>query len=173
MDIFGALQGVNAASQVISGYLAEDERQKEKERKEKVRKKIEEQINSGDYVVGFTSEGNIKLTEISPAERIKTQEAQLKLERWKRLAHKKQTVGLTEAEEFEFSGYKPPAPNQWSLFANQIPGLTPAPRSIIGQGTQLPTGLPNVNQYPEGSIVKDSTGKPVAKKVNGQWQPIR
>jgi len=55
------------------------------------------------------------------------------------------------------------------------PTPTPTPTPIptpTAQPTTLPTDLPDPTKYKEGAILK-ADGKPIAKKVNGIWQPIQ
>ena len=59
--------------------------------------------------------------------------------------------------------------------ARQMLEGRPEGRFTGGQVTTqpLPSDLPNPKGYAEGSIVKDERGQPVARRINGQWQPIQ
>ena len=65
---------LNSMTQFLSSFLEQEEANKEKKRKAQNVKKMEEQLNSGNFTIAFDSEGNIKLQQISPLEIMKTQQ---------------------------------------------------------------------------------------------------
>lgn len=142
MPINDVLNGINSASQVISGYLGEQEKQKEKQRVESTRKKMEQAMNSGDYRISMRDDGTIGLVALTPEDKIKAQKSQFELQELKRIIAKRDAgEPLTEAEEFMLTGYKKPAPNMWGVIGNNDmfnpPPQTPPPKPI-------PTGRVNV-----------------------------
>jgi hypothetical protein len=72
---------LQASTQILQGYLAAEEKKKEKEKLENTRKKMEEAMNSGDYSFGLDSNGVMTLKSRSPEEKLKNQ---IIAEAWKK-----------------------------------------------------------------------------------------
>lgn len=133
--------GINAATKFLSSYLAAEEKKKQQTQLENTRKKMEEAMNSGDYQIGINENGMISLKAFTPEDKIKAQKSQFELQELKRIIAKRDAgEPLTEAEEFQLTGYRKPAPNMWGAmgdmgFGQGQPQTTPTPTPQGGRVT--------------------------------------
>ena len=95
---------VNSSVQLLQGYLAGKEREKQQQKVESTRKKLEEAVNSGDYRMKVSGDGLIGFEPVSPQEKIKSQQ----LMQIRQKVDQGGLGSLAPAELYMLTGYRPP-----------------------------------------------------------------
>ena len=118
---------INAVSSFLGGYQKEQEKLKEGKRVESTRKKMEDALNSGDFLPSFSNDGTVTLKAITSQQKAAGQKALQEQQLRGAVKKKLDAAGgdmsvLAPEELYILTGYKAPPANQFSIM-NQIPGF--------------------------------------------------